>query len=222
MIIDEAGGAVEIGGGCLIATSATLIGPLKIGNNVQIGHGTVIGAPGEHKLYGADWDQVIEIGSDTVIREHVAIHRGVLPKTPDKGSLGRFWGTRIGRGCFIMHGTYVAHDCLIEDDVTLSPGVGLAGHCVVLDGATLGMQAAVHQKVTIGGCAMVGMGATVLHDVPTSAKVVGTPARVIGTNEVGLERNNYDEARMAKIETDFQELRGARPGMKTAYGQIVS
>ena len=199
--------ATAMGLNCMIAPSARFIGPVTLGDRVRIHDGAVIGAPGEHRLLRSDRPSVIHIGDDTVIREHVTIMRGVDGDGP------RYWGTNVGRRCYIMAGCHLEHDVQVGDDVTLSPHVCLAGHVAVLDGANLGIGVAVHQFVTVGALAMVGMNAAVLHDVPTGAKVAGVPARIIGENVVGIERSGYDAARMDELKARYAELAGARAGM---------
>ncbi len=198
---------VSIGEDCVIAATARFIGPVTLGDRVTVCDGAVIGSAGDHRQLAAT-TQMLTIGDDTIIREHVVIHRGVA------GTSRRFWGTKIGKNCYLMAGTLLEHDTQLGDDVTLSPYVVLAGHTVVLDGANLGIAAATHQGVTIGANAMVGMHATVLHDVPPGAKVVGSPAKVIGVNTVGIKRSGYGKKRMASLALDYELLAGDRPPMK--------
>ena len=37
------------------------------------------------------------------------------------------------------------HDCLIEDDVTMSSNAAAAGNVIIMRGANLGINAAIHQ-----------------------------------------------------------------------------
>jgi len=208
-------GPAQIGEGCEIADSVVIIGPVIIGDRVKISHGAVIGEDGEHRSLSSQRQEVVEIGDDTVIREHVVVQRG-LTAPPAEALQRRFWGTRIGKNCLIMHGCHIAHDCLVGDHVTMSPFVVLGGHTVVLDYATMGIHSATHQKVTVGGVAMVGMGSIVLHDVPTAAKVVGVPARVIGINTVGVQRARITEQQMVELAAKWERYRGDRPGIKEA------
>lgn len=89
---------------------------------------------------------------------------------------------RIGR-CFHANiYSYVAHDCIIGDFVTLAPGAKVNGNVVVEDYAYIGTGAMIRQgrpgqPIVIGEGAVVGMGAVVTKDVARGSTVVGNPAR---------------------------------------------
>ena len=90
---------------------------------------------------------------------------------------------RIGRFFHCNIYSYVAHDCVIGDFVTLAPGVKCNGRVVVEDHAYIGTGAVIRhggtKPLTIGRGAVVGMGAVVTKDVPCDSVVVGNPARVL-------------------------------------------
>jgi len=84
---------------------------------------------------------------------------------------------RIGR-CFHANlYSYVEHDCVIGDFVTLAPGAMINGNVTIGDHAYIGSGAVIRQGLTIGAGAVVGMGAVVTRDVPPGVTVVGNPAR---------------------------------------------
>ncbi|MGV7121192.1 acetyltransferase [Sphingopyxis sp. 550A] len=86
---------------------------------------------------------------------------------------------RIGR-CFHANlYSYVEHDCVIGDYVTLAPGVHCNGNVAIGDHAYIGSGAIIRQGLRIGAGATVGMGAVVTKDVPEGATVVGNPARIM-------------------------------------------
>lgn len=119
-----------------------------------------------------------EIQAGTVIREH---------STVNGGSDGRV--TIIGRNVLLLNGTYVAHDCILEDYVTLCGHASLGGEVRVMIGANLGIGVMVHQFCTIGAYAMLGMGTIVTKKTKIEPGItyVGAPARPIGRNDKGLE-----------------------------------
>jgi UDP-N-acetylglucosamine acyltransferase len=199
-------GDVELGTGVVIGPHAVVLGPCRIGDDVRIGPGCVIGTPPEltSARQNLAWagDQAhhgVEIGAGTVVRELTTVQQGA------------FAPTRIGAGCWLLSRTYVAHDCVLGDEVTTSAGVALGGHARVGYGANLGMNATVHQRRVVGPGVMVGMSAAVTRDVPPFSKAYGTPARVHGANTVGAVRRGV--ARAAADELDAAYRAGERPDL---------
>lgn len=78
--------------------------------------------------------------------------------------------------------SYVAHDCVIGDFVTLAPRASVNGNVVIEDHAYIGTGAVIKQgrpgePLVIGKGAVVGMGAVVTRSVPAGTTVVGNPAK---------------------------------------------
>jgi sugar O-acyltransferase (sialic acid O-acetyltransferase NeuD family) len=89
---------------------------------------------------------------------------------------------RIGRHVQVNVGCTISHDAVIDDFVTLSPGVRVAGWVHIERGALLGVGAVVSngsagRRLVIGAGAVVGAGASVIGDVAPGATVGGVPAR---------------------------------------------
>lgn len=83
----------------------------------------------------------------------------------------------IGR-CFHANlYSYIEHDCIIGDFVTLAPGAKVNGNVTLGDHVYIGSGAIIRQGITIGAGAIVGMGAVVTRDVPPGVTVVGNPAK---------------------------------------------
>jgi UDP-N-acetylglucosamine acyltransferase len=180
------GPGVDLGEDNVIGPYAVITGPCRIGDRNWIGAHAVLGAPPEvrGRDQGVPWGGEpvslgVEIADDNTLREFTTVHGGT-------------WRvTRIGSRCFVMNKVYVAHDSVIGDDVTLAANATLAGHVEVGSWANVGLSSAVHQYRVVGPGAMVGMGAVVTRDVPPFAKVVGSPARVRGVNDVGMRRRGF-------------------------------
>lgn len=160
------------------------IGPFcVIGPNVVIGHGNkliahvCIGTPAQHRSRGSVGGVVIGNGNE--FHEMVTVH-GATDTHP----------TQVGNDGYFMATSHIAHDCVIEDGVTLCNAVSLGGHVRIMRGATIGFNSAVHQFQVIGAYSMLGMGTV----VPKSARIepgqcyAGNPARWLRVNEIGLRR----------------------------------
>jgi UDP-N-acetylglucosamine acyltransferase len=189
---------VDLGVDVVVGPHALLLGPCRIGDGVRIGASCVIGSPPEltsarqNDAWDGDLEHAgVEIGAGTVVREFTAVQQGADAPT------------RIGAGCWLLSRSYVAHDCVLDDEVTTSAGVSLGGRSRIGRGANLGMNATVHQRRVVGPGAMVGMSSAVTRDVPPFAKAYGTPARVRGANVVGMTRRGVAADRAAEVDAAY-------------------
>ena len=83
---------------------------------------------------------------------------------------------RIGRCLHANLYSYIEHDCIIGNFVTLAPGAKVNGNIVIEDHAYIGSGAVIRQGLRIGAGATIGMGAVVTRDVPPGVTVAGNPA----------------------------------------------
>ena len=74
--------------------------------------------------------------------------------------------------------SYVPHDCILEDFVTLSPGCKLGGGTVIRRRAFLGIGSVTVPHVEIGANSYVAAGAVVTKSVKAFVLVAGVPALV--------------------------------------------
>ena len=206
---------VELGERVVLGPHAVVLGPCRIGDDVQVGPGCVIGSPPEltsarqNLAWAGDPAHFgVEIGAGTVVRELSTIQQGA------------FATTRIGAGCWLLTRTYIAHDCVLGDEVTTSAGVTLGGHVRIGDGANLGMNATVHQRRVVGPGTMIGMSAVVTRDVPPFAKAYGSPARVRAANTVGAGRRGV--APPAVDELDRAYRTGAVPELGAGDDPVLA
>lgn len=89
---------------------------------------------------------------------------------------------RIGRQFQCNLYSYVAHDCVVGDYVTLAPRVSVNGNVVIEDHVYVGTGAVIRQgtpdkPLVLARSCVIGMGAVVTRDVAAGVTVVGNPAR---------------------------------------------
>ncbi|MDX4028611.1 acetyltransferase [Aliarcobacter skirrowii] len=77
--------------------------------------------------------------------------------------------------------SYVAHDCVIGNNVTFAPSVKCNGNVIIEDDVYIGTGAIIHQGKTnkplkIGKGAVIAAGAVVTKSVPSNITVFGNPA----------------------------------------------
>lgn len=119
-----------------------------------------------------------EIGENCVISKDVYIDHAV----------------KIGNGVKIQNGVSVFHGVTIEDEVFIGPNVAFTNDyyprafntswevspTLVKHGASIGANATIVCRHTLGEYCMVGAGSVVTNDVSPYSLVIGNPAREIG------------------------------------------
>jgi UDP-N-acetylglucosamine acyltransferase len=172
---------VSIGSGSQIGSHAVIEPFVSIGRDCRIFHFASIGAtPQSLKFEGEK--TYVKIGSGSIIREFVTIHRG----TGFGGGI-----TEIGEQNFLMAYTHIAHDCKTGRMVVMANNATLAGHITIGDYATVGGLTAIHQFVKVGDYAFIGGKSAVVKDIPPFVIAAGDRARLHGMNTVGLKRHGF-------------------------------
>jgi UDP-N-acetylglucosamine acyltransferase len=191
----EAG--ARIGDGTVVGPHAVVTGFTTIGRNCRIFPSACVGGdPQDLSFQGADTR--VEIGDGTTIREFATVHRATKPGA----------ATVIGRDCYLMVSSHVAHDCVLGDRVVVCNCALVAGHVQVGDRAFLSGNTVVHQFSRIGSLAMLGGLSGVGLDVgPYLTVVKRNEIRAI--NMVGLRRAGLDLESRRRIQTAYRELFGA-------------
>jgi UDP-N-acetylglucosamine acyltransferase len=220
----EIGAEVEIGPFCYIGPNArigdgtklhngvTLVANTVLGEGNEVFTGAVIGAVPQDKKYRGE-DSWVLIGDHNTIRESVTIHGG----TAKGGGI-----TRLGSRNLIMASCHIAHDCIIEDEVTMANNVLLGGHVKVESRASFGGLAAIHHFVTVGRYAFVGGLARVTQDVPPFMLVEGNPVRVWSINKVGLRRNGVSPAAMRALKEAHKLVFRSRAPRREVFERLLA
>ena len=187
------GADVIIGRGNYIGPYSVITGNTVIGDNNRFESHVSIGTPPEHRNHFEDPGAGVIIGNGCVIREFVTINSGT--EVP----------TTLGNGVVMLRGSHVGHDCQVGDWVNLSCNVMLGGHSDVGEGANFGLGSMCHQHSVIGGYAMIGMGSVVTKNcaIQPGNTYVGTPARFLSANTIGLERAGITQDQLAKLTIDW-------------------
>ncbi len=213
---------VEIGPFCVIGPGVTLSKEVKIRSHVvvegrsEIGAGTEIypfasiGLPPQDMKYKGE-ETGLRIGSNTIIRENVTIHRA---------SVGGDGLTEIGDNCFIMAYAHIAHDCKIGKGVIMANAATCAGHVSIGDHAVIGGIVAIHQFTRIGGYTMVGGFSGIGQDIPPYMIASGARAQLFGPNTVGLKRHGFSEEAISELKKAYRLLFREKGSLKDAIRKV--
>lgn len=93
---------------------------------------------------------------------------------------------QIGNFLFCLSDAVINHNVVIEDHVTVTSGVVLAGDVHVEADCYFGQSSVVREQVRIGKGSLLGMGCVVLRNVAPNSVMVGNPARRLGARELNL------------------------------------
>jgi len=187
------GRGCAIGDGCRIGPHATVLEYVKLGPNCRVHSHAVLGdVPQDLKF--KDVPSFVEAGADCVFREGVTVHRGTHENS----------ATVLGRGCFLMANSHVAHNGKIGDFVIMANGALLAGDVQVGDRAFISGNAVVHQFTRIGALAMLSGNAGIGKDVLPYCTVAGVRRNVVaGLNVVGMRRAGFAPADRITVKRAF-------------------
>ena len=188
---------VAIGARTKLLSHVVINGRTTIGEDSILHPFCTIGTPSQDRKAEEGEIAYTTIGSRTVIREYVSIHRG----SADAGGV-----TAVGDDCLILAYGHIAHNCRLANGVTMSNLAQLAGHVVVDDHAVVGAMAGVHQFVRIGRHAFVGGYTKLVRDLPPYFLADGNPAQVYGLNLVGLRRAGFSHEALGELKEAYKTI----------------
>ena len=183
---------VVIGDECQIGSNAVL-SHCRIGNNVNIGSGTIIGDSG----FGFEITDSGSIRLPHVGIVHVADGCSIGSLCAiDRGSLS---DTVIGESVMIDNLCHIAHNVQIGNRVIIAGQCGVSGSVIVGSDVQMGGQVGIAPHVSIGDGAVLTARSGVTKDVVSGCQVAGFPATDAGQfwRELGVLR------RLAKANRDL-------------------
>lgn len=183
--------AVIIGEHCKIHPTVVIENGVTIGKNVTIGPNTVIRKGsiiedncniGCNTTIGSEGFQIIKckgknrrivhagglfLAEGVSVGDNVTICNSLFEDT-----------TYIGKRVMIDNNAYIGHNVIIGDDAVITSSTVLCGSTVIEEGAWLGVNSSVLNRVTVGNNAKIGIGSVVTRDIPEKNLAYGVPARV--------------------------------------------
>lgn len=162
----------QIGEGTIIKGNVYIYDNVKIGKNVLIHAGCVIGGDG----FGFAWNEEGEmlkfphigeviIEDDVELQANTHVARGALDCT----KIGK--GTKIDAACHIAHNVQIGKNCFIAGNTTFAGGVKVGDSCY------LGISTSFKNKTKLGEHVMTGVSSAIVKDIPAKTVVMGVPAR---------------------------------------------
>jgi len=155
----------------MIHPTAVIGDNVIIEDDVYIGPLCVIGYP-------AEWKGREDKNAGVIIRKGARLTGLVTVDT------GVERPTVIGEFTYLMKHSHVGHDAELKGGVILSCGAKIGGHSVIGESTNIGLNAVIHQKVSVPEGCMIGASAfigkkTILKPFK---KYAGVPAKEIGDN----------------------------------------
>lgn len=165
-------GRCEIGEHSIVHGNVFIYDDTRIGRDVVIQAGAVIGAEGQgfERNEKGELEKFPQLGGviiedDVEVGSNASVMRGAFGAT----IIGR--GTKIGHLCNIGHGAVIGKHCMI-----ISKSM-IGGSAQIGDGTQISFGACVRNKIRIGKNVMVGMGSVVTENIGDGKIVFGVPAK---------------------------------------------
>lgn len=85
-------------------------------------------------------------------------------------------GVSIGANVVLNLNVTVGHGAVVERHSVVSPAANISGDVVVREKSYIGTNASIREKVEIGAGSLIGMGTTIVKNVPPGSKMIGAKA----------------------------------------------
>jgi sugar O-acyltransferase (sialic acid O-acetyltransferase NeuD family) len=125
------------------------------------------------------------ISNKSVIMDEVMISNGTIicPFVTITSNI------RIGQNFHANIYSYVAHDCIIGDNVTFAPSVKCNGNVIIEDNVYIGTGAIIKQgksnnPIILGANSIISAGSFVTRNVQASTTVYGNPAKILSKSSI--------------------------------------
>lgn len=184
---------VQLGPRVVLGSQVVLKSGVCLGEEVQVHSHAVVGDDPQISGQRLDFENGVQIGARTVLREGVTIHRASQPHQ---------W-TRIGSDCLFMAFSHVGHDTTVGDHCILANLALLAGCVTVGPYAFLSGGSMVQQFVQIGESAFLSGNAEISMHVPPFVTVMGRN-EAANINVVGLQRRGFSSEEVADIKQRYR------------------
>ncbi len=203
-------GPAEIGAGCRIEAGAQIVGRVRIGARSSVGRAAIIGGDPQDIAFDPRTPSGVILGEDTVIREHVTVHRSTRPDE----------NTVVGSGNFLMATSHLGHDVFIGDNNVVANACLLAGFVRVGSRSFLGGGSVFHQFIRVGDGAMVQGNSAMSRDVPPFS-IVQKVNQLKGLNVVGLRRGGFSAGERAELKRLYTLLFGSGRNLSQAIAEAA-
>jgi UDP-3-O-[3-hydroxymyristoyl] glucosamine N-acyltransferase len=161
----------EIGADCVLYANVSLYPQVRLGRNVIVHSGAVIGADGFgfYPLPDGSYRKIPQVGR-VVIGDAVEIGANTCI---DRATAG---DTLIETGVKLDNLVQIGHNSVVGAHSVLAGQVGLSGSVRVGSGVRMGGQVGIADHITVGDKVSISAQAGVLSDLEPGATVYGTPA----------------------------------------------
>ncbi|MEM7755692.1 MAG: acyl-ACP--UDP-N-acetylglucosamine O-acyltransferase [Planctomycetota bacterium] len=197
-------GPIKLGPGCRLVAQVHLRGPLEVGSGCSFYPFSAVGLPAQHT--GIDHDAPgpgVRIGDNCTFREGVTVHASMYVDEGGSSDNGDHPPTTIGNDCYLMGGSHIGHDVIVEDSVLFANSAVVGGHAHIGRGCFISGNASIHQRVRLGRGVIIQGGAGSSTDVPPFGLVVDINV-MAGLNLVGMRRGGVPREEITLVREAYR------------------